>query len=53
MIIPGPVADQPALHGLLVEIRDLGLPLVSVNRVEPGLESSPGSSFDKTNPLPV
>ena len=30
-VLTGPVADQPALHGLLVKIRDLGLPLVSVN----------------------
>lgn len=29
-VIDGPVADQPALHGLLRTISDLGLPLVSV-----------------------
>lgn len=34
-VLTGPVADQPALHGLLVKIRDLGLPLVSVNPIEP------------------
>ena len=30
-VLTGPVADQPALHGLLIRIRDLGLPLLSVN----------------------
>jgi len=33
-IISGPVADQAALHGLLAKIRDLGLPLVSSQRLE-------------------
>ena len=28
------VVDQAALHGLLKKVRDLGLPLLSVNRVE-------------------
>jgi hypothetical protein len=35
-IIHGPVADQAALHGLLQKIRDLGLPLISVNHLDPG-----------------
>jgi hypothetical protein len=30
----GLVVDQPALHGLLAKVRDLGLPLLSVTRVE-------------------
>lgn len=33
-LLTGPVADQAALHGLLAKIRDLGLPLLSVKRVE-------------------
>jgi hypothetical protein len=35
-VIHGPVADQAALHGLLQKIRDLGLPLISVNHMDPG-----------------
>ena len=33
-ILTGQVVDQCALHGLLKKIRDLGLPLISVNQVE-------------------
>ena len=33
-LLTGPVADQAALHGLLKKVRDLGMSLVSVNRVE-------------------
>jgi hypothetical protein len=35
-IIHGPVTDQAALYGLLQKTRDLSLPLISVNYVEPG-----------------
>jgi hypothetical protein len=47
------LADQPALHGLLAKIRDLGLCLISVrrldgaetgNRLQPSGTSLPGTS---------
>jgi hypothetical protein len=33
-LLTGPVVDQAALYGLLKKVRDLGLPLLAVNRVE-------------------
>lgn len=32
--LSGPVVDQAALYGLLIKVRDLGLPLVSVNATQ-------------------
>jgi hypothetical protein len=34
-VIAGPVTDQAALHGLLNRIRDLGMELLEVRRVDP------------------
>ena len=34
-LLSGPVLDQSALHGILKKIRDLGMPLLSVNSVDP------------------
>ena len=33
--LTGPVVDQTALHGLLRKVRDLGLPLLAVTRIQP------------------
>jgi hypothetical protein len=33
-LLAGPVVDQTALHGLLRKVRDLGIQLISVIRVE-------------------
>lgn len=40
-VISGPVADQAELHGLLQRLRDLGIPLVSVLRIDLGHPTPP------------
>ena len=35
-LLTGTVVDQAALHGLLRKVRDVGMPLIAVNRNEPG-----------------
>ena len=42
-LITGPVVDQAALHGLLKKVRDLGMPLISVNGVEPDPKTTHGT----------
>jgi hypothetical protein len=34
-VLQGEVVDEAALHGLLRKVRDSGLPLLSVTRIEP------------------
>lgn len=34
-LLTGPVADQAALHGLLKKVRDIGMPLLAVNCLDP------------------
>lgn len=34
-VISGPIADQAALHGVLQQLRDLGIPLLEVTRIPP------------------
>jgi hypothetical protein len=43
MLLRGTFADQAALHGVLARIRDLGVPLLAVRRIDPpGDEPDPG-----------
>ncbi len=43
-LLTGPVVDQAALHGLLRKVRDLGMPLISVARVQPDQEDAAQSA---------
>lgn len=38
-VLSGPIADQAALHGVLQQVRDLGIPLVSITRIDPTINS--------------
>ena len=40
-LLIGPVIDQAALYGLLKKVRDLGMPLLSVIRIEPEQANGP------------
>ena len=39
-LLTGPVVDQAALYGWLKKVRDLGMPLLSVNPVLPGTQDT-------------
>ncbi len=43
-LLTGPIVDQAALYSLLRRVRDLGITLVSVNRVGPGPADTTGGS---------
>ena len=40
-VISGPLPDQPALHGVLIKVRDLGMCLISVRRLDPDQAGQP------------
>jgi hypothetical protein len=39
-LLRGPLVDEAALHGVLIKIRDLAVPLLAVNRVEASASES-------------
>ncbi len=42
-LLTGRVVDQAELYGLLKKVRDLGMPLLSVNRIEPASSATLGT----------
>jgi hypothetical protein len=42
-VIAGPIADQAALHGVLAKVRDLGLPLLAVECLDPDRPGPPAA----------
>ena len=48
-LLTGPIVDQAALFGLLKKVRDLGLPLVSIDCVEP--DQPDVSDARQSNPI--
>lgn len=49
-VIDGQVTDQAALHGLLQRVRDAGLPLVSVTRVDESTADPDPTPSDRPTP---
>ena len=35
VLLQGPLPDQAALHGVLIKVRDLGLPLLAISMAAP------------------
>ena len=51
--LTGPMIDQAALYGLLRKVRDLGLPLIGINRLGPsqalGPDINPNTDHNRSN----
>jgi hypothetical protein len=45
-LLTGTVVDQAALHGILKKVRNLGMPLLSVNFVDPSLQANKQASHE-------
>jgi hypothetical protein len=39
-VLRGPLVDEAALHGVLIKVRDLAVPLLAVHRVEASASDS-------------
>jgi hypothetical protein len=52
-VLTGAVSDQAALHGVIARIRDLGLPLLAVERASEGSEDVSGDSRTEARGSPM
>jgi hypothetical protein len=50
--LTGPLPDQAALHGVLARIRDLGLPLIAVRRLDPDSGEAAEHPGNVATPMP-
>lgn len=41
-LLCGELADQTALHGVLIKLRDLGIPIIEIKRIDDNSESLEG-----------
>lgn len=48
-VLIGNVADQSALHGLLARIRDLGVPIISIDRLTASPYTTIKGEYDGNN----
>jgi hypothetical protein len=48
-LLTGPVVDQATLYGLIRKVRDLGILLLSVSRVEPGEAEAPDVKHSRSS----
>ena len=42
-LMTGTMIDQAALHGILKKVRDLGMPLLSLNSIDPASQDTSGN----------
>jgi len=47
----GPLTDEAALHGVLIKVQDLALPLLEVHRVEAGTQAGTPMPHNASTPI--
>ena len=50
-VLRGPLVDEAALHGVLIKVQDLALPLLEVHRVEAGTQAGTPMPHNASTPI--